>query len=68
MYCRYGSTATSKDFEIYAPGATFEDPLMRALGFFFLACLVHFNFFEMYAESSLCFQGEADQICILLSL
>ncbi|KAJ1704174.1 hypothetical protein LUZ63_003953 [Rhynchospora breviuscula] len=28
----YGSTATAKDFEIYAPHATFEDPLMRAHG------------------------------------
>uniref|UniRef100_A0A1D1XHS2 Peptide deformylase n=1 Tax=Anthurium amnicola TaxID=1678845 RepID=A0A1D1XHS2_9ARAE len=28
----YGSTATAQDFEIYAPNATFEDPLMRANG------------------------------------
>ncbi|XP_078447245.1 nuclear transport factor 2 (NTF2) family protein [Wolffia australiana] len=28
----YGSTATAQDFEIYAPGASFEDPLMRANG------------------------------------
>ncbi|CAL5407010.1 unnamed protein product [Camellia sinensis] len=28
----YGSSATARDFEIYAPGATFEDPLMRANG------------------------------------
>ncbi|KAJ3708677.1 hypothetical protein LUZ61_012382 [Rhynchospora tenuis] len=28
----YGSCATAKDFEIYAPHATFEDPLMRAHG------------------------------------
>ncbi|XP_078170574.1 nuclear transport factor 2 (NTF2) family protein [Carex rostrata] len=28
----YGSTATAKDFEMYAPHATFEDPLMRAHG------------------------------------
>ncbi|CAA6668469.1 unnamed protein product [Spirodela intermedia] len=28
----YGSTATSRDFEIYASNATFEDPLMRAHG------------------------------------
>lgn len=30
---RYNSTATAKDFEIYAPNATFEDPLMRAHGY-----------------------------------
>ncbi|KAG6437533.1 hypothetical protein SASPL_102452 [Salvia splendens] len=29
---RYASRATPKDFEIYAPNATFEDPLMRAHG------------------------------------
>ncbi|RLN18425.1 uncharacterized protein C2845_PM02G18420 [Panicum miliaceum] len=28
----YGSCATARDFEIYAPDATFEDPLMRAHG------------------------------------
>ncbi|MQM22070.1 hypothetical protein Taro_055118 [Colocasia esculenta] len=28
----YNCTATAKDFEIYAPNATFEDPLMRAHG------------------------------------
>ncbi|CAI9091396.1 OLC1v1026420C1 [Oldenlandia corymbosa var. corymbosa] len=28
----YGSRGTAKDFEIYAPDATFEDPLMRAQG------------------------------------
>ncbi|XP_076955079.1 uncharacterized protein LOC143629784 [Bidens hawaiensis] len=28
----YGSRATPKDFEIYAPNATFEDPLMCARG------------------------------------
>ncbi|ONK77547.1 uncharacterized protein A4U43_C02F7710 [Asparagus officinalis] len=28
----YGSRATAKDFEIYDPNATFEDPLMRAHG------------------------------------
>ncbi|KAL5709203.1 hypothetical protein ACHQM5_019917 [Ranunculus cassubicifolius] len=28
----YGATATAKDFEIYAPDATFEDPLMCAHG------------------------------------
>ncbi|KAL6613750.1 hypothetical protein ACP70R_036020 [Stipagrostis hirtigluma subsp. patula] len=28
----YGSCATPRDFEIYAPNATFEDPLMRAHG------------------------------------
>lgn len=28
----YGSRATAKDFDIYAPHATFEDPLMRAHG------------------------------------
>lgn len=28
----YASRATRKDFEIYAPNATFEDPLMRAEG------------------------------------
>uniref|UniRef100_A0A7N0TR63 SnoaL-like domain-containing protein n=1 Tax=Kalanchoe fedtschenkoi TaxID=63787 RepID=A0A7N0TR63_KALFE len=28
----YGSCATARDFEIYAPHATFEDPLMRAHG------------------------------------
>lgn len=28
----YGSCASSKDFEIYAPDAIFEDPLMRAHG------------------------------------
>ncbi|CAO1947359.1 unnamed protein product [Urochloa humidicola] len=28
----YGSRATARDFEIYAPNATFEDPLMRAHG------------------------------------
>ncbi|KAF5175500.1 Nuclear transport factor 2 (NTF2) family protein, partial [Thalictrum thalictroides] len=28
----YGSSATAQDFEIYAPNATFEDPLMRAHG------------------------------------
>ncbi|XP_058770150.1 uncharacterized protein LOC131643838 [Vicia villosa] len=28
----YGSTATARDFEIYAPDASFEDPLMRAHG------------------------------------
>jgi len=28
----YGSRATARDFEIYAPDATFEDPLMRAHG------------------------------------
>ncbi|KAL4357577.1 hypothetical protein HN51_028868 [Arachis hypogaea] len=28
----YGSCATSQDFEIYAPNASFEDPLMRAHG------------------------------------
>ncbi|XP_042475052.1 uncharacterized protein LOC122057116 [Macadamia integrifolia] len=28
----YGSSATPQDFEIYAPNATFEDPLMRAHG------------------------------------
>ncbi|KAJ1274591.1 hypothetical protein BS78_05G073400 [Paspalum vaginatum] len=28
----YGSCATARDFEIYAPNATFEDPLMRAHG------------------------------------
>ncbi|KAG0494178.1 hypothetical protein HPP92_005172 [Vanilla planifolia] len=28
----YGSRATAKDFEIYAPNATFEDPLMCAHG------------------------------------
>ena len=28
----YGSRATARDFEIYAPNATFEDPLMRAQG------------------------------------
>ncbi|XP_020106422.1 uncharacterized protein LOC109722716 [Ananas comosus] len=28
----YGSSATARDFEIYAPNATFEDPLMRARG------------------------------------
>ncbi|XP_027366708.1 uncharacterized protein LOC113872983 isoform X2 [Abrus precatorius] len=28
----YGSTATSRDFEIYAPHASFEDPLMCARG------------------------------------
>ncbi|KAB1225432.1 hypothetical protein CJ030_MR1G019314 [Morella rubra] len=29
---RYGSCATPRDFEIYAPDATFEDPLMSAKG------------------------------------
>ncbi|KAK2971286.1 hypothetical protein RJ640_001312 [Escallonia rubra] len=29
---RYGSCATPRDFEIYAPNATFEDPLMCAHG------------------------------------
>lgn len=29
---RYGSRATARDFEIYAPNATFEDPLMCAHG------------------------------------
>ncbi|OAY84679.1 hypothetical protein ACMD2_07174 [Ananas comosus] len=29
----YGSSATARDFEIYAPNATFEDPLMRARGY-----------------------------------
>lgn len=28
----YGSCATARDFEIYAPDASFEDPLMRAQG------------------------------------
>ncbi|KAL5568639.1 hypothetical protein UlMin_025214 [Ulmus minor] len=28
----YGSTATARDFEIYAPNASFEDPLMCARG------------------------------------
>ncbi|KAJ0102942.1 hypothetical protein Patl1_05851 [Pistacia atlantica] len=28
----YGSCATARDFEIYAPGASFEDPLMCAQG------------------------------------
>ncbi|XP_045817519.1 uncharacterized protein LOC123910428 isoform X1 [Trifolium pratense] len=28
----YGSCATARDFEIYAPNASFEDPLMRAHG------------------------------------
>ncbi|CAK8572942.1 unnamed protein product [Lathyrus sativus] len=28
----YGSKATARDFEIYAPDASFEDPLMRAHG------------------------------------
>ncbi|KAM5550601.1 hypothetical protein ABKV19_027114 [Rosa sericea] len=28
----YGSRATPSDFEIYAPNASFEDPLMRAQG------------------------------------
>ncbi|XP_008799692.1 uncharacterized protein LOC103714277 [Phoenix dactylifera] len=28
----YGSRATARDFEIYAPNATFEDPLMCAHG------------------------------------
>lgn len=28
----YGSCATARDFEIHAPNATFEDPLMRAHG------------------------------------
>ncbi|XP_028799399.1 uncharacterized protein LOC114754746 [Neltuma alba] len=28
----YGSSATAVDFEIYAPDASFEDPLMRAHG------------------------------------
>ncbi|WJX13854.1 hypothetical protein P8452_04196 [Trifolium repens] len=28
----YGSCATARDFEIYAPDASFEDPLMRANG------------------------------------
>ncbi|XP_038892488.1 uncharacterized protein LOC120081562 isoform X4 [Benincasa hispida] len=28
----YGSTATPRDFEIYAPDASFEDPLTRAYG------------------------------------
>ncbi|KAM3355131.1 hypothetical protein ACQJBY_025738 [Aegilops geniculata] len=28
----YGSCATARDFEMYAPNATFEDPLMRAHG------------------------------------
>ncbi|CAO2195986.1 unnamed protein product [Urochloa humidicola] len=28
----YGSRATARDFDIYAPNATFEDPLMRAHG------------------------------------
>ncbi|XP_072975570.1 uncharacterized protein [Typha angustifolia] len=28
----YGSRATARDFDIYAPNATFEDPLMRAQG------------------------------------
>ncbi|PIA54384.1 hypothetical protein AQUCO_00900730v1 [Aquilegia coerulea] len=28
----YGSSPTAKDFEIYAPNATFEDPLMCAHG------------------------------------
>ncbi|KDP22004.1 hypothetical protein JCGZ_03074 [Jatropha curcas] len=28
----YGACATPRDFEIYAPHATFEDPLMRAHG------------------------------------
>ena len=32
VMCRYGSRATARDFEIYAPDATFEDPLMRAHG------------------------------------
>ncbi|TKW31442.1 hypothetical protein SEVIR_2G106600v4 [Setaria viridis] len=32
MDCSYGSRATARDFEIYAPNATFEDPLMRAHG------------------------------------
>lgn len=30
---RYGSCATSHDFEIYAPHASFEDPLMCAQGY-----------------------------------
>lgn len=42
-YFRYGSCATARDFEIYAPDASFEDPLMRAQGYmhFFLSL---FNF------------------------
>ncbi|XP_062232061.1 uncharacterized protein LOC133929351 [Phragmites australis] len=28
----YGSRATARDFEIYAPNATYDDPLMRAHG------------------------------------
>ncbi|XP_021684020.1 uncharacterized protein LOC110667475 isoform X2 [Hevea brasiliensis] len=30
--CEYGSCATPRDFEIYAPNASFEDPLMCAQG------------------------------------
>ena len=33
FYLRYGSCATARDFEIYAPDATFEDPLMCAHGY-----------------------------------
>ncbi|GAV70400.1 hypothetical protein CFOL_v3_13898 [Cephalotus follicularis] len=33
MVCfRYGSCATPQDFEMYAPDASFEDPLMCAIG------------------------------------
>lgn len=35
LYFRYGSCATSHDFEIYAQDASFEDPLMRAHGYAF---------------------------------
>lgn len=33
IHFRYGSCATPRDFEIYAPDATFEDPLMSAKGY-----------------------------------
>lgn len=46
-YFRYGSTATARDFEIYAPDASFEDPLMRAHGYAFRYCLFDFTEIRM---------------------
>lgn len=41
IYCfRYGSCATPRDFEIYAPNASFEDPLMCAHGYANLVVLL----------------------------
>lgn len=36
----YASRATPQDFEIYAPHATFEDPLMQAQGYAFVFWLL----------------------------